>query len=133
MTSSLLKAAGSPWKAASVSVCNKSRTRGQLAQKAQGQRAGRLARVFRAGVFRRGVFEALANFILQSFRDRIHQGGRLGFQLGGMDGFLVEEAGEQQAQQIQGDGGNGGFGRQVLAVNVIDPAHARIRGDQLIG
>jgi hypothetical protein len=50
-----------------------------------------------------------------------------------MDGFVVEETGEQQAQQIQGNGRNGGFGRQVLAVKVIDPPDARIRSDQLIG
>ena len=49
-----------------------------------------------------------------------------------MDQFLVEIAGEQQPQQILRDGGNGAFGRQVFAVQMVDAAHARIRRNELV-
>jgi len=50
-----------------------------------------------------------------------------------MDEFLVEITGEQQPQLILRDGGNGAFGGQVFAIQMIDAAHARIRRDELIG
>ena len=49
-----------------------------------------------------------------------------------MDQFLVEITGEQQPQQILRDGGDGAFGRQVFAVQMVDAADARIRRDELI-
>ena len=49
-----------------------------------------------------------------------------------MDEFLVEISGEQQPQQILRNGGNGAFGRQVFAVQMVDAAHARIRRDELV-
>ena len=50
-----------------------------------------------------------------------------------MDRLLIEETGEQQPQQISGDGRDGGFGRQVLAVEMVDAAQLRIGNEQLIG
>src|SRR5450759_5354765 len=50
-----------------------------------------------------------------------------------MNQFLVEKSGEKQPQQIHGDGGDFGFGRQIFAVKMIDAACARVGGNQLIG
>ena len=50
-----------------------------------------------------------------------------------MDGAFVEEAGEQKSEQIDRDRCNSGFGGQVLAVQVINTADARIGNNQLIG
>ena len=49
-----------------------------------------------------------------------------------MDRFLVEEPGKQQPQQVAGEGGDGAFGRQVFAVQMVDAPDARIRRDEFI-
>jgi hypothetical protein len=50
-----------------------------------------------------------------------------------MNHLFIEEPGEQESQQIDRDGGNGGFGGEVLAIEVIDPADLRVGDDQLVG
>ena len=50
-----------------------------------------------------------------------------------MNGAFVKKAGEQKPEQVDGDGSDGGFGGQVLAVEVINATHSRVGNDQLIG
>jgi hypothetical protein len=79
------------------------------------------------------IFEALADFVLQFAEDGIQQGGGLHLDLGRVDEFFVEETGKQQAQQIAGDGGDGGLGREIFAIQMIDAAGLGVGGDQFIG
>ena len=50
-----------------------------------------------------------------------------------MDQLLVKVPGEQQAEQILGDGVDGTLGRQIFAVQMIDAADAGIGLDKLVG
>jgi len=47
--------------------------------------------------------------------------------------LFIEETGEEQPQQIDGDAGDGGLGGQVDAVEMVDAAHPGVRGQQLVG
>src|SRR5438477_6892803 len=49
-----------------------------------------------------------------------------------MDDPLIEESWKDQAKQIVSDRGNRGFGRQIFAINVIDPPGPRVREDELV-
>jgi hypothetical protein len=50
-----------------------------------------------------------------------------------MDCPLIEEPGKEQAKQIVGDGGDGGFRGQIPAVEMIDPSDAGVGNNQLVG
>jgi hypothetical protein len=49
-----------------------------------------------------------------------------------MDRFLVEKSGKNQPQQIERDGSNGAFGREIFSVEMVDSAAARLGSNQLI-
>ena len=78
------------------------------------------------------VFEALADFVLERAEHRIEQLRRHHLDFRRMDEFFVEETGEQQPQQVHGDGRDGAFGRQVFAVQMVDAADARVGCDEFI-
>jgi len=50
-----------------------------------------------------------------------------------MHGVLVKKTGEEQAEQILGDAGDGALGGQVFAVQMVDATHAGVGGDKLVG
>ena len=50
-----------------------------------------------------------------------------------MNCLLIEEAREEQPQQIHGDGRDGAFGGKVFAVEMVDSACLCVRDDELIG
>src|SRR5437763_16457800 len=50
-----------------------------------------------------------------------------------MDDPLIEESRKHQAEQIVGDRGNRCFGRQVFAIDVIDPPSPSVGMDELVG
>ena len=133
MTSSLLSAAGSPLNAASVSVCSNSRMRGRLSRKSSVSVCASRAQVFLRIFRRRIVFEALVNFIFERAEHGVQQ--RRGFDLdfGRVNQFLVEEPGKQQPQQVDRDDRDRAFRRKIFAVEMIDAADARVRGDETIG
>ena len=79
------------------------------------------------------VFEALEQFVLQAALHRVHEDGGLDLQLGGVQGLFLEEAGEEQPQQIHRDAGDGGLRRKVFPVEVVDATNARVGGEQVVG
>ena len=50
-----------------------------------------------------------------------------------MNQFLIKKTGEKQPQQVDGDVGNGAFGRKILAIQVVDAPGAGVLGDELVG
>ena len=50
-----------------------------------------------------------------------------------MRDLVIKKTGEEQRQQIRGDGYRATFGREIGAVQVVDAAHAGVGGYQLIG
>jgi len=82
---------------------------------------------------RRGVFEAFVNFILEPSPDRVHECGRFDLQLGGVNQFVVEETGKEQAEQVGRDRGNRALGGQIFSVEMVDASDARIGSQELVG
>lgn len=89
--------------------------------------------IFFGEPFRRSVFQTFADFVFELADDGIEQGGSFHLDLGGVDGFLVKKTGEQQPQQIAGDGRDDALGREIFAVQMIDAARLRVRRDELVG
>ena len=50
-----------------------------------------------------------------------------------MNNLVMEKAGEEQAQQVDGDRADSGFAGEIFSIQVIDPAHSRVRREQLVG
>ena len=48
-----------------------------------------------------------------------------------MKQFFVKEPGEKQAQKVDRDIRNGAFGRQVLSIEMVNPAGAGVGSDKL--
>jgi hypothetical protein len=91
------------------------------------------AKVFLRQPGGRAVVEALVDFVFEAFAHGVHERGGLHFQFGGVNDLVVEEAGEEEPEQLGGDGADGGLVRQVLAVEVVDAAFLRVAREQLIG
>ena len=68
------------------------------------------------------IFQALADFVLQFSKNGIQQRRRFRFDFRRMNQFLVKKSGEQQPQQVAGDGRDGALGRQIFSVQMIDAA-----------
>src|SRR6266498_1611630 len=49
-----------------------------------------------------------------------------------MDRFVIEEPGKEQPEQIGRNRGNRALGRQILAVEMIDPADTRVGSQELV-
>ena len=105
----------------------------KVGQKIHRQGVGQGAQFLFRDAFGRGVLEAFVDLVLQPAQNGIHQGGNFHPQLGGMDRFLIEETRENQAEQIECDGGNRTFGGKILSVEMVDAAAAGVGGNQLIG
>ena len=105
----------------------------QAAEKFQRERVGGAGDFLLGQIGGRLIFEALADFVFELADDGIEQHGGFCLKLGGMNQFLIEKSGKQQAQQVLGDRGDDALGGQVFAVEMVDAAHARVGGEQLAG
>ena len=50
-----------------------------------------------------------------------------------MNRLLIEESGKEQAQQVFSDESHCALGGQILAIQMINAAESRVRGDQFVG
>lgn len=81
----------------------------------------------------RGILEALADLGFEPEPDGGEEGGGVFIDLGGVEDVVVEEPWEEEAKKVDGDAGDGGFGGQVGAVEVIDAAGLPVGGQELGG
>jgi len=77
-----------------------------------------------------GVFEAFENLVFQTFVDGGEEQRGFDLQFRGDQGAFSEETGEDEAQEVLGDRGDGGLGRKIGTIDVIDPAHRGVRGQE---
>ncbi len=57
------------------------------------------------------AFEAFMDLVFEPFGDGVHERCGLDFDLGRMDGSILEETREKELEQIEGDLGDGELGR----------------------
>ena len=98
----------------------------EVAEKFQGDSACDRAELLFGDAFGSGVIKGFGDFILKPAGNGVHERNHLNLQFGGMNDPLIEEAGKNQAKQVVRDGGDGRFGRQVLAIDVINATGAGI-------
>lgn len=106
---------------------------GEAVEKGEGQAMGFAGDVSPGEAVGRVVFKAFADFVFEGAEDGVHERGGFGLELAGVDEVFVEKAGEEEAEEVAGEGGDDAFGGQVFAVQMVDAAGFGIGGQEPVG